>query len=115
MAKEPQGEAGLEDEISQLRSLIRKAAEKGKGELQNDELLPVLDSVARAAPQLAHLLKAQRELAAEELDPAALLKQALEELEKEWPELHACKEALRCGGEAPGEAEKQEELNAQKE
>jgi hypothetical protein len=60
----------------------------------------LLDSVARAAPQLAHLLKAQRELANAELNPAAVLRLALAEQEEEWPELHECKEALRNGGTA---------------
>ena len=98
MPEKVQTEAGLETEIAQLRELLRKAGEKIGKDTQSEELLAVLDSVGRAAPQLAHLLKAQRELANAELDPAAVLRQALTELEEEWPELHECKEALRNGG-----------------
>ena len=39
------------------------------------------------APALARLLKARRDLNNLDLDPAALLRQALLELEEEWPEL----------------------------
>jgi hypothetical protein len=100
MPDKNQTEEGLEKEIAQLRELLRQAGEKMGKNPKPEELLAVLDSVARAAPQLAHLLKAQRELANAELDPAAVLRQALAELEEEWPELHECKEALRNGGTA---------------
>lgn len=98
MSDKNQTDEGLKKEIAQLRELLRKAGEKVGGNPTSEELLAVLDSVGRAAPQLAHLLKAQRELANAELDPAAVLRQALAELEEEWPELHECKEALRNGG-----------------
>ena len=100
MPDKNQTDEGLEKEIAQLRELLRKAGEKVGGNPTSEELLAVLDSVGRAAPQLAHLLKAQHELANAELDPAAVLRQALAELEEEWPELHECKEALRNGGTA---------------
>jgi hypothetical protein len=43
------------------------------------------------------LIKAQRELEGGGDDPMAILRQALEELEEEWPELKECKEGLRNG------------------
>jgi hypothetical protein len=90
---------GLEEEIKQLRELLRKANETDPSNLPMDERLAILDAVGRAAPQLARLLKAQRELESEELDPGVLLRQALAELEEEWPELHECKERLRGKGQ----------------
>ncbi len=99
-------ENSLEGEIEQLRDLLKKVRERTTANLTQDEFLHVLDSVARAAPQLAALLKAQRALASEELDPAEILREALEELDKEWPELHACKESLRGGSASAEEQEK---------
>lgn len=78
---------GLDREIEILRRLIREAAEKQSATLTLDEQLNLLDSVGRNAPALVRLLKARRELINQELDPAALLRQALLELEEEWPEL----------------------------
>lgn len=98
MGKDTKKEEGLEDEIAQLRDLLGKAANKVGSDIELEDLLPVLDSVGRAAPQLARLLQVQRELEGEELDPAALLKRALAELEEEWPELKECKERLRGEG-----------------
>ena len=52
-----------------------------------DEQLTLLDSVGKNAPALARLLKSRRDLINQELDPAAMLRQALLELQEEWPEL----------------------------
>ncbi len=78
---------GLDREIAILRDLIRQAAAKQNDKLKLEEQLELLDTVGKTAPALARLLKARRDLANEELDPAALLRQALLELEEEWPEL----------------------------
>ena len=78
---------GLDREIAILRDLIRQAAAKQRADLSLDNQLELLDTVGKTAPALARLLKARRDLANEELDPAALLRQALLELEEEWPEL----------------------------
>jgi hypothetical protein len=78
---------GLDREIEILRRLIHKAAEKQSATLTLDEQLALLNSVGRNAPALARLLKARRELINKEFDPAALLRQALLELQEEWPEL----------------------------
>jgi hypothetical protein len=79
--------AGLDREIAILRDLIHQAAEKQTPDLGLEDQLELLDKVGRAAPALARLLKARRDLANQELDPAAMLRQALLELEEEWPEL----------------------------
>ncbi len=81
------GAEGLDREIAILRDLIRQAAAKQNDKLKLEEQLELLDTVGKTAPALARLLKARRDLANEELDPAALLRQALLELEEEWPEL----------------------------
>ncbi len=83
----PATREGLDEEIAILRELIHKAAAKQTADLQFEEQLELLDTVGKAAPALARMLKARRDLANEELDPAALLRQALIELEEEWPEL----------------------------
>jgi hypothetical protein len=77
----------LDREIAILRDLIRKAAAKQTDDIHFDDQLDLLEKVGRAAPALARMLKARRDLANAELDPAAMLRQALLELEEEWPEL----------------------------
>jgi len=86
---------GLDREIAILRDLIRQAAAKQNDTLQLEQQLELLDTVGKTAPALARLLKARRDLANEELDPAALLRQALLELEEEWPELKKFAEQFR--------------------
>ncbi len=86
---------GLDREIAILRDLIHKAAARQNSELSLDEQLELLDTVGKTAPALARLLKARRDLANQDLDPAALLRQALLELEEEWPELKKFGEKFR--------------------
>ena len=86
---------GIDREIAILRDLIRQAAAKQTDTLQLEQQLELLDTVGKTAPALARLLKARRDLANEELDPAALLRQALLELEEEWPELKKFAEQFR--------------------
>jgi hypothetical protein len=86
---------GLDREIAILRDLIRQAAAKQNDKLQLEEQLDLLDTVGKTAPALARLLKARRDLANQDLDPAALLRQALLELEEEWPELKKFGEQFR--------------------
>jgi hypothetical protein len=107
MPKKSTEERNLEQEIAQLRGLLKRISEKTGDDMQREELLQELDSVARAAPQLAALLKAQRDLANGELDPTEILREALAELEEEWPELHECKERLRGGGKSAEEEKKE--------
>jgi hypothetical protein len=86
---------GLDREIAILRELIHKAAAKQTDKLNLEEQLELLDTVGKTAPALARLLKARRDLANQDLDPAALLRQALLELEEEWPELKKVGEKFR--------------------
>jgi hypothetical protein len=60
-----------------------------------------LDTCTRALLTILRSLKSLRELSAAAADPTALLREALQELEEEWTELHACKEMLRSGGAVP--------------
>jgi len=92
-------EPSLESEIATLRKLIKEAGDEDKDDLK--ETLAVLDSVADATPKLATALKAQREMARGGQDPLEILRLALAELEKEWPELREVKEQLR-GDTVPG-------------
>ncbi len=91
----PDTAEGLDREIAILRDLIRQAAAKQSDILSLEEQLDLLDTVGKTAPALARLLKAHRDLANQELDPAALLRQALLELEEEWPELKKFAEKYR--------------------
>lgn len=86
---------GIDREIAILRDLIRKAAAKQSADLNLEEQLDLLDTVGKTAPALARLLKVRRDLANQELDPSALLRQALLELEEEWPELKKFAEKYR--------------------
>ncbi|MEL7673832.1 MAG: hypothetical protein AAGU78_08860 [Chloroflexota bacterium] len=93
--KIPDTAEGLDREIAILRDLIRQAAAKQSADLNLEDQLDLLDTVGKTAPALARLLKARRDLANQELDPAALLRQALLELEEEWPELKKFAEQYR--------------------
>ena len=94
---------GLEREIKILRELIHKAAARQNDDLSLEEQFELLDTIGKAAPALARLLKASRDLANQDLDPAALLRQALLELEEEWPELKKFGEKFKTkpAGEKP--------------
>jgi hypothetical protein len=85
----PQTAEGFEHEIDFLRRLIESVAANLGSNTSLAEKLSMLETVGKAAPQLARMVKAQRELADGELDPAALLRQALDELQEEWPEFKA--------------------------
>lgn len=85
----------LDHEIAILRDLIQQAADKQTANMKLEKQLELLDTVGKAAPALARLLKARRDLANVELDPAAMLRQALHELEEEWPELKKFGEQFR--------------------
>jgi DNA repair exonuclease SbcCD ATPase subunit len=100
MSEETPNDPSLEKEIALLRGLIKEAGDSRK-ERKLEETLAVLDSVADATPKLANALKSQREMAHSSQDPLEILRLALAELEKEWPELHEVKEQLRSGGTEP--------------
>jgi hypothetical protein len=88
MAQKPQLQTleGFEKEIEFLRRLIEDISQKLTRESTLPEMLDMLEKVAKAAPQLARMVKAQQELSNGELDQATLLRQALDELQQEWPE-----------------------------
>ncbi len=89
----------VSDEIKTLRELIAEAAKTQRVDLR--QTLDALETVANAMPKLITVLKARHEmlrLEDQDADPLSALRQALSELEKEWPELHALKEQLRSGG-----------------
>ncbi len=92
---------GLDREIEILRRLIRETAESQSASLTFEEQLNLLDSVGRNAPALARLLKSRRDLLNQQFDPAALLRQALIELEEEWPELKKFGEQFTPAKETP--------------
>lgn len=85
----PRTEEGFEKEIEFLRTLIQEISEKLNKETALAEMLEMLEKVGKAAPQLARMVKAQHDLASGELDQASLLRQALDELQEEWPEFGA--------------------------
>lgn len=85
---------GFESEITLLRDLLQKVGDDLKTpNLSLEQKLSMLESVGRSAPSLARMVKAQQELENSDLDPAQLLRQALDELRQEWPEFDAlCRE-----------------------
>ena len=85
----PLNTGGVENEIDFLRKLIDEVAKELPKASNLEQKLGMLETVGRAAPQLARMLKTQRELAGSDLDPAALLCAALLELQQEWPEFGA--------------------------
>ena len=97
----PAAPDGLDREIDILRDLIHKAAAKQNKTLELEDQLELLETVGKTAPALARLLKARRELANQDLDPAALLRQALLELEEEWPELKKFGEKFKPAAASP--------------
>lgn len=77
---------GLDREISALRTLISKAVSKQEEATSLNDLINLLNSVGTNSLQLARTLKIRMELEKEQNSPAAILHQALKELEEEWPE-----------------------------
>lgn len=105
MPKPKQNNKSIEEEIALLRDLLANVGTALTPDRTLEEKLAMLDSVSQAIPKLAEGLKKERDLSTEETDPMQILRQALLELEEEWPELRDCKERLRSGGAEPtGEA-----------
>jgi hypothetical protein len=88
MAKkqEPEMMEGLDCEIEALRSLIAKAAALPTNDLTLNDLISLLNSVGSNSLHLARTLKIRSELEKDQNDPGKMLRQALRELEAEWPE-----------------------------
>ena len=102
MSKKNAPDLNLDAEIGSLRDLLNDLF-SSYDELTFEQKLAKLSTAGRTALNMARLLKAQRELQHEETDTAEVLRQALHELEGEWPELRECKENLRSGGAPAGE------------
>lgn len=77
---------GLDEEIEALRDLIRDAIEQKNGNNTAAEKSKLLNSISRAMGSLAKLLQAKKELKLADGDPGVMLREALQELEDEWPE-----------------------------
>lgn len=101
MPRKPRSQAseGFENEIDFLRRLIETVANDLKSDTELPDKLQMLETVGKAAPQLARMVKAQRELAKGDLDPAALLREALLELQQEWPEFKTFCDAFQLKSE----------------
>jgi hypothetical protein len=99
--KDPVTLEGLDREIETLRALIRKASSRQSETLTLEELTGLLDSVGRNSLNLSRMLKDRNKLANQQFDPAALLHQALLELQEEWPELKAFSQQFNPQKEEP--------------
>ena len=77
----------LEDEIGVMRVFSRKVAELGAEVDDLDEAKSVLNSLSLATGSINRLVRTHTHIPALELDPSAMLREALLELQLEWPEL----------------------------
>jgi hypothetical protein len=100
----------LQEQIDQLIELLDKIL-KDDEKMGFETRLTTLDTASRVAANLARSIKTVRDLQRDEVDAADLLRQALRELEDEWPELRDCKETLRSGGASSGGAVTPTEVN----
>lgn len=99
--KKQEGSAGLEQEIQALRTLLEESMERKNSCLSFDEQLNLLETFGRASSDLAHLIKAKHDLDKDDMSPGETLRQALLELEKEWPELQKFCEQFKPKKENP--------------
>lgn len=77
----------LEDEIGVMRVFSRKVAELGAEVNDLNEAKSILNSLSNATSSINRLVRTHTRIPDPKLDPSWLLKQALLELEEEWPEL----------------------------
>jgi uncharacterized protein YjcR len=76
----------LEDEIGVMRVFSRKVAELGAEVDDLDEAKSVLNTLSNATGSINRLVRTHTRIPALDMDPAAMLAQALHELQLEWPE-----------------------------
>ena len=76
----------LEDEIELMRVFSRKVAELGAEVNELDEAKSVLNSLSNATGSINRLVRTHAFIPDPELEPAAMLRRALDELVLEWPE-----------------------------
>jgi uncharacterized protein YjcR len=77
----------LEDEIEVMRVFARKVAELGAEVNDLDEAKSLLNTLANATGSINRLVRTHTRIPDPHLDPQWMLRQALLELEEEWPEL----------------------------
>ena len=76
----------LEDEIEVMRVFSRKVAELGAEVDELDEAKSLLNTLANATGSINRLVRTHTRIPDPTLDPQWMLRQALLELEEEWPE-----------------------------
>ena len=77
----------LKDEIDVMRVFSRKVAELGSEVNELAEAKSVLNTLSNATSSINRLVRTHTRIPDPALDPSKMLRQALEELEEEWPEL----------------------------
>ena len=77
----------LEDEIGVMRVFSRKVAELGAEVDDLDEAKSLLNTLANATGSINRLVRTHTHIPDPHLDPQWMLRQALLELQEEWPEL----------------------------
>jgi hypothetical protein len=77
---------GMDVEISHLRKMIRAVVAKQESNLTLSEQIKLLEAISSATLSLSRTLKVKSELDQTEDSSAEVLREALMELEEEWPE-----------------------------
>jgi uncharacterized protein YjcR len=89
----------LEDEIEVMRVFARKVAELGAEVDDLDEAKSVLNTLANATGSINRLVRTHTHIPDPTLDPQWMLRQALLELEEEWPDLKKFGDQFRTAEE----------------
>lgn len=89
------GVSSLKDEIDVMRVFSRKVAELGAEVDDLDEAKSLLNTLSVATGSINRLVRTHSRIPDPTTDPANLLRQALIELEEEWPELKAFGDQFR--------------------
>ena len=87
----------LEDEIEVMRIFMRRVVELGSDTPDLEKAINLLRILTFASMGINRLVRTQITLASPANENLSILRQALADLETEWPELHECKENLRNG------------------
>jgi hypothetical protein len=94
----------LEDEIEVMRIFMRRVVELGSDTTDLEKSINLLRILTFASMGINRLVRTQITLASPANENLSILRQALSELENEWPDLHTCKENLRHGSSSPSAA-----------
>lgn len=98
----------VEDEIELMRVFSRNVAELGAKVNTLDEAKSVLNALSKSTGSINRLVRTHVHIPALDLDPSAMLRKALLELELEWPELRRFNHQYRT----PDEIKAKEEESA---